>query len=248
MTRRLVLGVGLLLLLIVSPQPSLGRTPRELHDSGKLAYEAGDFVGAERLFGQAAAAAPGEALFHYHRGAALVRLGRFADARLAYERAMALKPAAPLSLPIEAALREIGAGSEPARRTARANQSDAVPLHVRGGIWIADVMLNDTHQARFVVDTGATACTISPALAERLGIVIPSDAPVVRVMTMNGPTVGRLISLASVRVGNVEANNVKAVVHPFDIGVDGLLGNSFLARYAVTLDPQRRLLHLQPRE
>ena len=243
-----VIGVAAFLLFLAMPQACLAASARELNESGKLAYERGNFLEAERLFGEAVAAAPGEALFLYHRGAALVRLGRLADARSAYERALALKPPLPLSATVEAALRQLGADRPPSQRRARTDQSDAVPLDARGGIWVTEVTLNETHQARFVVDTGATACTISPALAERLGLIIPADAPVVHVMTMNGPTVGRLVSIASIRVGNVEAVNVRAVVHPFDIGVDGLLGNTFLARYAVTLDPHRRLLHLRPRQ
>src|SRR5207247_1772638 len=101
-----------------------------------------------------------------------------------------------------------------------------------------------SRRARFIVDTGATACTISPALAEELGITIPDDAPVIQVTTMNGKTECRLVSIDSVRLGEVEATDVPTIVQAFEPGIEGILGNTFLARYAVTLDAQRRLLYL----
>ena len=49
------------------------------NQSGMAAYQRGDFEAAERLFQRAIAESPREPLFHYHRGAALTRLGRWAD-------------------------------------------------------------------------------------------------------------------------------------------------------------------------
>jgi clan AA aspartic protease (TIGR02281 family) len=243
MNRR-ILGAMLALLLLSVPQLCAAVTPGEFNEAGKSAYQRGDFATAARLFGEAVAAAPGEPLFHYHRGAALLRLGQFAEARASYERALALKPPAPLAATIAAALREFGprppasgAGADP----------EAIRLEAANGVWFAEVTLNGTRQARFVVDTGATSCTISPALAEELGITIPDDAPVIQVVTMNGRTEGRLVSLDSIRVGEIEATDVATVVQPFEPGIDGILGNTFLARYAVTIDARRRLLHLRPR-
>ena len=60
-------------------------------------------------------------------------------------------------------------------------------------------------------------------------------------------TTGPIVKLASVRVGDAEAEDVTAVVHPIGPGIHGLLGNSFLARFTVTLDPQEGVLHLRPR-
>jgi predicted aspartyl protease len=49
------------------------------------------------------------------------------------------------------------------------------------------------------------------------------------------------------RVGDAEVENVAAVVHSIGPGIEGLLGNSFLGRFTVTLDPDRGVLILRPR-
>jgi aspartyl protease family protein len=48
--------------------------------------------------------------------------------------------------------------------------------------------------------------------------------------TANGDVPIRLITLNSVRIGDVEVANVEAAVHPNSFGVV-LLGNSFLTRF-----------------
>jgi aspartyl protease family protein len=239
------LGVMMVLLLLAVPQLSAALTPGELNEAGKSAYQRGDFATAARLFGEAVAGAPSEPLFHYHRGAALVRLGQFAEARASYERALALKPPAQLAATIGAARRELG--PRPAGTRAEPDP-EAIRLETAGGVWFAEVTLNGTRRARFMVDTGAAWCTISPALAEELGITIPDDTPAVQLATGNGRTEGRLVALDSIRIGEVESTDVPTVVvSTLEPGIEGILGNTFLGRYAVTLDAQRRVLHLRPR-
>jgi aspartyl protease family protein len=233
------------LLFLALPCPSAALTSGELNAAGMAAYTRGDFATAERLFGEAVSAAPQEPLYHYHRGVALVRLGRLAEARASYERALASNPPRALADTIVAALREFGAQVS---RRAPLPEGITVPLENAHGVWFAEVMLNGTRRARFVVDTGATSCAISPDLAQELGIELAEDAPVVEIMTANGKTTGRPVSLDSIGVGEAEATHVATVVHTFEDGMEGILGNSFLGRYAVTLDAQRRLLHLNPRQ
>ena len=244
MSRSMASLLVLLVLLMAAPLAAAPRTAAELNDAGKAAYGRGDFAAAEKLFGEAAAAAPREPLYTYHRGAALVRLGRLAEARQAYERARALQPPPPLGPMVDAALRELGI--RPASRRAAA-EDDAVPLENVNGVWFAEVTLNGDRRARFIVDTGASSCTISPALAEELSVDVPENAPTVEIMTMNGKTSGRVVSLDSIKVGQTEATDVSTIVQTLDVGADGILGNTFLSRYSVTLDAQRRLLRLRPK-
>ena len=49
------------------------------------------------------------------------------------------------------------------------------------------------------------------------------------------------------RVGDAEVENVAAVIHSIGPGIEGLLGNSFLGRFTVTVDPGRSVLILRPR-
>jgi clan AA aspartic protease (TIGR02281 family) len=243
--RHVVSVLTALLFSVVLADVSCAQTPGEANEAGKAAYQRGDFVAAERFFSAAATAMPGEALFHYHRGAALVRLGRFAEARGSYGRALALKPSGPLAASIQAALRDFGPA--PTRASAGSGDVEAIPLAAMNGVWVAEVTLNHSRRARFLVDTGATTCTISPALAEELAIVPPETAPLVKFMTLNGPVEGRMVSLESIRVGDMEANDISTLVYPLDAAFDGILGNSFLSRFAATVDAERRVLYLKPR-
>ena len=112
---------------------------------------------------------------------------------------------------------------------------------------MASVRLNDSHTVEFLVDTGASACVISPELVKTLGIEPGSRAESVTMHVVGGRTEGPIVKLSSVRVGDVEAEDVIAVVHPISPGIHGLLGNTFLGRFTVTLDPQQRTLQLRAR-
>ncbi|MGH7340749.1 MAG: retropepsin-like aspartic protease, partial [Candidatus Rokuibacteriota bacterium] len=108
------------------------------------------------------------------------------------------------------------------------------------------VILNDTQQATFLVDTGAAACAITPELAEAVGIVSDPGVPPVLVRGVTGSTWGRRVTIPAIRVGETEAHDVVAFVLPLS-GMQGILGNTFLSRYLATLDPAQGLLTLQPR-
>lgn len=111
---------------------------------------------------------------------------------------------------------------------------------------MTEVVLNETRTAHVLVDTGATFCIISPELAEELGIDPGRQPKIVQLQTGSGTTSGSLVTLASLRAGDAEAANVQAVIHAAPPGMDGILGNSFLARFTVTLDAERGILTLRP--
>jgi len=52
---------------------------------------------------------------------------------------------------------------------------------------------------------------------------------------------------ASLKVGSAELHDVPVVLHDPGPGIDGILGNTVLRRYRVTVDGDRRLLHLASR-
>ena len=231
-----------LLILAAVPGATLAISAAELNEAGKSAYARGEFEAAERLFSQAIAADPSQALFQYHRGVALASLFRLTEARASYERALRLNPPPALAVTIRDALR-----LTPRAQARIADESEAIRLQALRGGWHAEVTLNGTRTARFLVDTGATFCVISPALAEELYIVVSPDTPTVKLITGNGVISGRRVSIPTVRVGDVEATDVDAVVvQTLQRGEEGILGLSCLARYAVTLDSSRGLLHLRP--
>lgn len=96
---------------------------------------------------------------------------------------------------------------------------------------------------RFMVDTGATAVSLSSAEASRLGVRY-RDGQVIRIQTANGTINGYLTTLDRVRIGDVELHGVQATVAERDMPYV-LLGNSFLSRFQMkrendTLTLERR--------
>jgi aspartyl protease family protein len=83
--------------------------------------------------------------------------------------------------------------------------------------------------AQFLVDTGATAISMTVADAERIGVDYKSGQRI-QLSTANGVVQGWRTMLSSVRVGDVEVFNVDAVVAARDMPFM-LLGNSFLTRF-----------------
>ena len=232
-----------------------------LNDRGKAAYGRGDYAEAERLFRQAIAAAPDEPELHYHRAVALTHLHRWFEAAAAYEKSLSLRPPPTLAAAARQGLRAVEPRTRPRpaappapepapARPSRARRPelppDTVPVRRHGGNWVVEVRLNDMQTASFLVDTGASACAITPELAESLGIVPDPDVPPVMVRGVGGHVWGRLVKIPAIRVGEIEAHDVVAFVIPLP-GLEGILGNTFLARYTATLDPGQRQLTLRPR-
>jgi clan AA aspartic protease (TIGR02281 family) len=234
----------------------------KLNDAGKAAYARGDFAVAERFFREAIRGAPEEPILHYHLAVVLTRLGRWKEAQEAYERTLALGPPSsvagaareglgsvtPLTRPRSVA--PAPADPDPGSRRAvwkRQLPSDTIKATRIGNNWYVDAVVNDGRPARFLVDTGAFACLVSPRLAEALGITPGPGARAVPMIGIGGRTSGPMVTLQSVRVGDVEASDVAAVIHDVAGPGDGILGNTFLSRFTMTLDPERGLLTLQPK-
>jgi aspartyl protease family protein len=83
----------------------------------------------------------------------------------------------------------------------------------------------------FMVDTGATVVAIGQADADRLRLDYRNGARGFAT-TANGRVPVFAVTLASVRVGDVEVPNVEAVVMPSAMP-HVLLGNSFLTRFSM---------------
>ena len=93
---------------------------------------------------------------------------------------------------------------------------------------------------QFMVDTGASVIAMGEADAERLGLDYRKGKPL-QVGTANGVSMARGITLASVRIQNVELRNVEAVVTPQPMPFV-LLGNSFLSRFSMLRESDTLML------
>ena len=123
-----------------------------------------------------------------------------------------------------------------------AGGSEIVMTAGSGGHFITDGSING-RAVRFMVDTGATVIAMGQADAERLGINWRAGERGVAT-TANGSIPTWRVNLASVRVGDVEVNNVDASVSAASMPFM-LLGNSFLARFSMRRDSDVMRLELR---
>jgi aspartyl protease family protein len=96
------------------------------------------------------------------------------------------------------------------------------------GHFLPDGQINGK-TVKFMVDTGATTIALGAAEARRINLKYEQGRRV-QMSTANGVSTGYLIRLDSVRVGDVVAYDVDAVISPQSMPFV-LLGNSFLNRF-----------------
>lgn len=103
------------------------------------------------------------------------------------------------------------------------------------------------HRVKLVVDTGASICVLPARWKATLGYG-RQPLKTVTLQTAGGRIEGERAMLPALRVGHARAANVEvAFVDGDRLGVSGLLGRSFLARYATTIDLDANRLTLERR-
>lgn len=90
------------------------------------------------------------------------------------------------------------------------------------------------HSTQFLVDTGATAISISQSEAERMGLRYREGRRTMT-QTANGIIPAYALMLDTVRIGDVEVRGIEAIVVPSQMS-HVLLGNSFLTRFQMKRD------------
>ncbi|OLB94624.1 MAG: hypothetical protein AUH30_17255 [Candidatus Rokubacteria bacterium 13_1_40CM_68_15] len=238
MRRCLTLVVGILIgqWLTFGATPS----PADLYSVGLAAWERRDYPEALRVWSHGAALQPGDAVLHFWRASALARLGQRHAAADGFRLALMLDPPKSVAALARQELASLDAASAKATEV-----ETTVPVEPARGVWVAAVVINGAHEARFLVDTGSSVTLVSPALAKTVGLATKGTKNTMELQTLGGMTAGPVTSLASMRVGEAEVRDVVVVVHDPGPGIDGILGNTFLGRYRLTLDADRRLLSLR---
>lgn len=101
----------------------------------------------------------------------------------------------------------------------------------------------DGHAVRFLVDTGATAVSLSMADAQRLGIDTSKLTYDYNVITADGRTRAASVKLASVAIAGARVRDVDALV--IEKGLENsLLGMSYLGRLSrFEATPNSLILH-----
>jgi clan AA aspartic protease (TIGR02281 family) len=184
---------------------------------------------------------PDNPILHFRRAMALAELGQRQAAADAYRLALVFEPPASVA---QLAMQALAFLEAPV--VGRDGTSATVPLEPSRGVWVVAVVLNGERQARFLVDTGSSVTVVAPALANHMRLHDRAAGASIELQTLAGLTSGPVVTVASLRVGGVELRELPVVVHDPGPAVDGILGNTFLNRFLVTVDADRRLLHLRP--
>jgi clan AA aspartic protease (TIGR02281 family) len=238
MRRCLILFVG----IFIGQWLAFGaiESPATVNRMARDAWMRGEWGEAARHWSRASSLQPDNAYFNYMRAVALARLGHRQAAGEALELALLLQPGEPLEHQIRTELATLSFVAEVEEGT-----QTSVPLEHSRGVWTVAVMLNGRHAGRFLVDTGSSVVVVSPAFAARAGIKL-RHADVLELETLGGRTRAPWGTVASLRVGGAEIRNSDVVIHYPGGDIDGILGNSFLNRWDVSVDPDRQVLTLRP--
>ncbi len=110
------------------------------------------------------------------------------------------------------------------------------------------IFLNRSHSFQFIIDTGATMCSIPSSAIEKLGIDIDQTTPVRLVSTAGGIAETYEVKLESVELEGFRVFDVEALI--IDIpGYRGygLLGQNFLNNFHIEIDNTKGILRLKKR-
>lgn len=114
-----------------------------------------------------------------------------------------------------------------------------VPIAPDGHYWLR-AQING-HEAAFMVDTGATLTAISPDTAQMAGLEPRTGAVPVRLQTANGVVAADLTTVDTLRVGNITAQGLDAVIAP-SFGRTNVIGMNLLSRLASVRIEQNELI------
>lgn len=114
------------------------------------------------------------------------------------------------------------------QQTVEGNETH-VPLSDDGHFWIT-AEVNGIEQ-RFLVDTGATITAISPRTADLSAVEPKPIRQSVAMRTANGIVQAELATIGELRLGNIVARDLDAVVAP-GLGDANVIGMNFLSRLA----------------
>ena len=125
-----------------------------------------------------------------------------------------------------------------------------IPLRRVGGVFLVSARINNQVASNFIVDSGASIVTISHALADRLGLDY-ENKPKQVIATASGFMESPRIVLDSIYVpdeagvGVLRVDTVVATLPGLPPKIGGLLGQSFLRQFHVTIDAERAVMRLE---
>ena len=129
-------------------------------------------------------------------------------------------------------------GTPSASPVPKTSEPEGVEVNLlrRHELLLAEVLLNSRVRQYFIVDTGASFTLINWQTAKDLDLIVNESTPSIPIFTASQLILTPLVTLRSIRVGNAEVENVDVLIHNLPSNSAGLLGNSFLNKFRVTLD------------
>lgn len=150
------------------------------------------------------------------------------------------RPAPPAAVPSRTPSQGMRSNRSP---SAAAGQVHRIRVQRAGNSMRVRVRLNDSVDAPFILDTGASDVSIPYWVAKELGIDLDA-ARTQLYQTANGIVESPVINLSSVQLGSARVENVPASVSPsMQIG---LLGLSFFNHFRYDFDPAAGIVTLRP--
>ncbi len=211
-------------------------------------YNSGNYKKAEVFFRKLLNNEPNNYSVKYMLAASLVNRKKYDEAKHLYKSVIANSDSRRLVSLSRTGLRNLGDYSDYTYNVTRA----VININTAGSVMIINnVTLNDTLNANFVLDTGASFTTISTATASKLNIST-QGAKKIKIMTGSGYVTAPLVKIPRIEVKGLVVKNVEAIVMNLpnynskgSQGVVGLLGLSFLNNFKFTVDKSRDQITLE---
>ncbi len=127
--------------------------------------------------------------------------------------------------------------------------SVTVPVERLGGLIVVTVHLNHDRTARLILDTGASHTLLSHKIAQDLGLFSRPPVALVTLHTVGGSVQSEVVEVDSIQLAGAEVRDNLAAIHDMPDappGVEGLLGQSFLRQFEVTVNAAKGELQLRP--
>lgn len=115
---------------------------------------------------------------------------------------------------------------------------------------IVDALVNGSTSARLILDTGAGSTLISPRVLAAAGVSLTRGTVKARTRGVaSGTDVDvQLVRIDSLAVGDARAGRMVVSAYEMQMtDVDGLLGQDFLSRFSVQIDPTAGVVKLSPK-
>lgn len=120
------------------------------------------------------------------------------------------------------------------------NTKDATIRHTAQGVELTLESDHDSHfringsingnDITFLVDTGASTVAVSKRFADKAGLKVTGQ---IATETANGTAVGYSTRIETLKLGDIELHNIRAIIIPDLSGEEALLGMNVIGRFKV---------------